>query len=84
MALHEWMSSISLCMQMTVSPQTGLATGALVQITTLLEEEEGLQGVFKRLRRNRHQLEKGLQMAQRGRHSSETQPRKNTSSTVRG
>jgi hypothetical protein len=23
------------------------------------EEEEGLQGVFKRLRRNRHQLEKG-------------------------
>jgi hypothetical protein len=30
------------------------------------EEEEGLQGVFKRLRRNRHQLEKGLQMAQRG------------------
>jgi hypothetical protein len=23
-----------------------------------LEEEEGLQGVFKRLRRNRHQLEK--------------------------
>jgi hypothetical protein len=30
------------------------------------EEEEGLQGVFKRLRRNGHQLEKGLQMAQRG------------------
>jgi hypothetical protein len=29
-------------------------------------EEEGLQGVFKRLRRNGHQLEKGLQMAQRG------------------
>jgi hypothetical protein len=24
-----------------------------------LEEEEGLQGVFKRLRRNGHQLEKG-------------------------
>jgi hypothetical protein len=31
-----------------------------------LQEEEGLQGVFKRLRRNGHQLEKGLQMAQRG------------------
>jgi hypothetical protein len=30
------------------------------------EEEEGLQGVFKGLRRNGHQLEKGLQMAQRG------------------
>jgi hypothetical protein len=30
------------------------------------KEEEGLQGVFKRLRRNRHQLEKGPQMAQRG------------------
>jgi hypothetical protein len=30
------------------------------------EEEEGLQGVFKRLRRNGQQLEKGLQMAQRG------------------
>jgi hypothetical protein len=30
------------------------------------KEEEGLQGVFKRLRRNGHQLEKGLQMAQRG------------------
>jgi hypothetical protein len=30
------------------------------------DEEEGLQGVFKRLRRNGHQLEKGLQMAQRG------------------
>jgi hypothetical protein len=30
-----------------------------------VEEEEGLQGVFKRLRRNGHQLEKGLQMAQR-------------------
>jgi hypothetical protein len=30
------------------------------------EEEEGLQGVFKRLRRNGHQLEKGLQMAHRG------------------
>jgi hypothetical protein len=30
------------------------------------EEEEGLQGVFKRLRRNGHQLEKGLQMAQHG------------------
>jgi hypothetical protein len=30
------------------------------------EKEEGLQGVFKRLRRNGHQLEKGLQMAQRG------------------
>jgi hypothetical protein len=30
------------------------------------EEEEGLQGVFKRLRRNGHQHEKGLQMAQRG------------------
>jgi hypothetical protein len=30
------------------------------------EEEEGLQGVFKRLRRNGHQLEKGLQVAQRG------------------
>jgi hypothetical protein len=30
------------------------------------EEEEGLQGVFKRLRRNGHQLGKGLQMAQRG------------------
>jgi len=29
------------------------------------EEEEGLQGVFKRLRRNGHQLEKGLQMADR-------------------
>jgi hypothetical protein len=29
------------------------------------EEEEGLQGVFKRLRRNGYQLEKGLQMAQR-------------------
>jgi hypothetical protein len=25
----------------------------------MLEEEEGLQGVFKRLRRNGHQLEKG-------------------------
>jgi hypothetical protein len=32
----------------------------------IAEEEEGLQGVFKRLRRNGHQLEKGLQMAQRG------------------
>jgi hypothetical protein len=32
----------------------------------LAKEEEGLQGVFKRLRRNGHQLEKGLQMAQRG------------------
>jgi hypothetical protein len=32
----------------------------------IIEEEEGLQGVFKRLRRNGHQLEKGLQMAQRG------------------
>jgi hypothetical protein len=31
-----------------------------------VQEEEGLQGVFKRLRRNGHQLEKGLQMAQRG------------------
>jgi hypothetical protein len=31
-----------------------------------VEEEEGSQGVFKRLRRNGHQLEKGLQMAQRG------------------
>jgi hypothetical protein len=30
------------------------------------EEEEGLHGVFKRLHRNGHQLEKGLQMAQRG------------------
>jgi hypothetical protein len=30
------------------------------------EEGEGLQGVFKRLRCNGHQLEKGLQMAQRG------------------
>jgi hypothetical protein len=30
------------------------------------EEEEGLQGVFKRLHRNVHQLGKGLQMAQRG------------------
>jgi hypothetical protein len=30
------------------------------------KEEKGLQGVFKRLRRNGHQLEKGLQMAQRG------------------
>jgi hypothetical protein len=30
------------------------------------KEEEGLHGVFKRLRRNGHQLEKGLQMAQRG------------------
>jgi hypothetical protein len=29
-------------------------------------EEEGLQGVLKRLRRNGHQLEKELQMAQRG------------------
>jgi hypothetical protein len=29
------------------------------------KEEEGLQGVFKRLHRNGHQLEKGLQMAQR-------------------
>jgi hypothetical protein len=35
-------------------------------VTLLAEEEEGLQGVFKRLRRNGHQLEKGLQMAQRG------------------
>jgi hypothetical protein len=32
----------------------------------VIEEEEGLQGLFKRLRRNGHQLEKGLQMAQRG------------------
>jgi hypothetical protein len=30
------------------------------------KEEEGLQGVFQLLRRNGHQLEKGLQMAQRG------------------
>jgi hypothetical protein len=34
--------------------------------TLVEEEEEGLQGVFKRLRRNGHQLEKGPQMAQRG------------------
>jgi hypothetical protein len=34
--------------------------------TSTPKEEEGLQGVFKRLRRNGHQLEKGLQMAQRG------------------
>jgi hypothetical protein len=33
---------------------------------TRRKEEEGLQGVFKRLRRNGHQLKKGLQMAQRG------------------
>jgi hypothetical protein len=43
----------------------------------LSREEEGLQGVFKRLRRNGHQLENGLQMARAGRHSSETQPREN-------
>jgi hypothetical protein len=45
------------------------AHGIMPQVTSgcrLEEEEEGLQGVFKRLRRNGHQLEKGLQMAQRG------------------
>jgi hypothetical protein len=36
------------------------------RMLAVLQEEEGLQGVFKRLRRNGHQLEKGLQMAQRG------------------
>jgi hypothetical protein len=30
------------------------------------KKKEGLQGVFKWLRRNGHQLKKGLQMAQRG------------------
>jgi hypothetical protein len=40
----------------------GSSTG---EVSHLLEEE-GLQGVFKRLRRNGHQLEKGLQKAQRG------------------
>jgi hypothetical protein len=38
----------------------------VVRLRRTCEEEEGLQGVFKRLRRNGHQLEKGLQMAQRG------------------
>jgi hypothetical protein len=43
-----------------------MADSGVLMTLTLAEEEEGLQGVFKRLRRNGHQLEKGLQMAQRG------------------
>jgi hypothetical protein len=38
----------------------------ITTVCSCKKEEEGLQGVFKRLRRNGHQLEKGLQMAQRG------------------
>jgi hypothetical protein len=52
------------------SLQNCSASSLLLLLLQLLlhveEEEEGLQGVFKRLRRNGHQLEKGLQMAQRG------------------
>jgi hypothetical protein len=36
------------------------ARSACASVTEPGEEEEGLQGVFKRLRRNGHQLEKGL------------------------
>jgi hypothetical protein len=31
----------------------------MLKTSAAAEEEEGLHGVFKRLRRNRHQLEKG-------------------------
>jgi hypothetical protein len=45
------------------SAQYGLLTASYttMHVSALPgEEEEGLQGVFKRLRRNGHQLEKGL------------------------
>jgi hypothetical protein len=48
------------------SRETPLLALAGIELPHKEREEEGLQGVFKRLRRNGHQLEKGLQMAQRG------------------
>jgi hypothetical protein len=55
----------------SISPP-GAASGLSIWASHIAckEEEEGLQGVFKRLRRNGHQLEKGLQMAQRSNRES--------------
>jgi hypothetical protein len=55
-----------MCSKQQQQSQEGLMFNSHALCFDTPAEEEGLQGVFKRLRRNGHQLEKGLQMAQRG------------------